>query len=46
MSDADIEKIEKIVPPLKDDGTIPNLPELPKSEIWYEGWDMFKEDLY
>lgn len=37
-------KRRKIVPPPKDDGTIPNLPELPKSEIWHEGWDLVKKE--
>ncbi|MBQ9846914.1 MAG: hypothetical protein IJO58_03805 [Clostridia bacterium] len=38
------EQDKNVIPPVKDDGSTPNLPQLPKSDVFYESFDLKKEE--
>lgn len=38
------EENKNVIPPVKDDGSAPNLPQLPKSDVFYESFDLKREE--
>ena len=38
------EENKNVTPPVKNDGSTPNLPQLPKSDVFYESFDLKREE--